>query len=316
MSTLPAPRFVLAGTSHAGSVREANQDSFFIDLTPNGALALVADGMGGHVSGELASQKARDVLSQALRSGHKYPPLAVAEAVQQANLEIFDHAETHPADRGMGTTLTLVFIDDHLALVGHVGDSRAYLVRDGTIRQLTQDHSWVADRVRQGLLNDDEAKRHGWRNIITNSLGTQNSVRLELTALTLRAGDRLLLCSDGLTHLLSDEVLLEVVSQNPPEEAVQDLVRRANERGSPDNVTALVIAVRDAEVRSKLYALPDDLPVSVELGEDDKGLLAVEEAFPYRGRSQRLRRHPLWPYRYWVIGYALLIALFILFGLR
>ena len=307
---------MLAGASHAGSVREANQDSFFIDLTPNGALALVADGMGGHVSGELASQKARDVLAGALRTGHRYPPLAVAEAVQQANLEIFDHAETHPVDRGMGTTLTLVLIDDHLALVGHVGDSRAYLVRDETIRQLTQDHSWVADRVRQGLLNNDEAKRHGWRNIITNSLGTQNSVRLELTALTLRAGDRLLLCSDGLTLLLSDEALLEVVSQNPPEEAVHDLVRRANERGSPDNVTALVIAVRDAEVRSKLYALPDELPVSVELGEDDKGLLAVEEAFPYRGRSQRLRRHPLWPYRYWVVGYALLIALFILFGLR
>ncbi len=316
MSTPPAPRLVLAGTTHAGSVREANQDSFFVNLTPNGALALVADGMGGHVSGELASQKARDVLSGALRGGHKYPPLAVAEAVQRANLEIFDHAETHPADRGMGTTLTLVFIDDHLALVGHVGDSRAYLVRDGAIRQLTQDHSWVADRVRQGLLNDDEAKRHGWRNIITNSLGTQASVRLELTALTLRAEDRLLLCSDGLTLLLSDEVLLEVISQNPPEEAVHDLVRRANERGSPDNVTALVIAVRDAEVRSKLYALPDDLPVSVELGEDDKGLLAVEEAFPYRGRSARLRRHPLWPYRYWVIGYALLIALFIVFGLR
>ena len=111
-------------------------------------------------------------------------------------------------------------------------------------------------------------------------------------------------------------MLLEVVSQNPPDEAVADLIRRANERGSPDNVTALVIAVRDAEVRPKLYALPDDLPVSVELGEDDRGLLAVEDAFPYRGRSARLRRHPLWPYRYWIVGYALLIALFIVFSLR
>lgn len=307
---------MLAGASHAGTVREANQDSFFLDLTPNGALALVADGMGGHVSGELASQKARDALAGALRSGHRYPPLAVAEAVQRANLEIFDHAEANPADRGMGTTLTLVLIDDHLALVGHVGDSRAYLVRDGTIRQLTQDHSWVADRVRQGLLSGDEAKRHGWRNLITNSLGTQNSVRLELSALTLRAGDRLLLCSDGLTLLLSDEVLLEVVAENTPDDAADDLIRRANERGSPDNVTALVVLVREAEVRPKLYTLPAELPVSVELGEDDRGLMAVEDAFPYRGRSARLRRHPLWPYRYWVVGYALLIALFIVFSWR
>ena len=316
MSAAPVPRLELAGDSNAGTVREANQDSFFLELTPNGALALVADGMGGHVSGELASRKARDVLAQALWNYASYPPLAMAEAVQRANLDIFDHAAANPGDRGMGTTLTVVLLDDQLALVGHVGDSRAYLVREGAITQLTQDHSWVADRVRQGLLSGDEARRHGWRNIITNSLGTQPEVRLELSALTLQAGDRLLLCTDGLSLLLPDELLLEVVAHTPPDEAVRELVRRAHERGSPDNVTALVALVREVEARPKAYTLPLEMPVSVLLGEDDEGLASVEAAFPYRGRWAWLRRHPLWSYRGWLLGCALLLALFAFFSLR
>ena len=310
----PPPRLTLAGDSSPGSVREANQDNFFLGTTPQGALALVADGMGGHVSGELASRKARDTLTHALKNGSKYPPLTIAQAVQRANLDIFDHAASHPADHGMGTTLTLVLIDDHLALIGHVGDSRAYLIRDGEITQLTRDHSWVADRVRQGLLSGDEARRHQWRNIITNSVGTQPSVRLELSALTLQAGDRLLLCSDGLSLLLPDELLLQIVQQTPLEEAAHELVRRADERGSPDNVTALVLGVEEITARPKVYTLPAEMPVSVTLGEGNEGLGDVEAAFLYRGRSARLRRHPLWPYRWWLLGCALLLVLFALFS--
>ena len=315
MSSLP-PRLTLAGDSSPGTVREANQDSFFLDTTPNGALALVADGMGGHVSGELASRKARDILAHALKNGSKYPPLTIARAVQRANLDIFDHAAAHPADHGMGTTLTLVVVDDHLALVGHVGDSRAYLIRDGEITQLTRDHSWVADRVRQGLLSGDEARQHQWRNIITNSVGTQPSVRLELSALTLQPDDRLLLCTDGLSLLLPDGLLLQIVQQTPLEEAARELVRRADERGSPDNVTALVLGIGEVAPRPKAYTLPAEMPVSVTLGEGAEGLGAVEAAFMYRGRSARLRRHPLWPYRWWLLGCAALLVLFILFSLR
>ncbi len=216
----------------------------------------------------------------------------------------------------MGTTLTLVLIDDQLALIGHVGDSRAYLIRDGSITQLTHDHSWVADRVRQGLLSEDEAKQHGWRNVITNALGTAPIVRLELSALVLRACDRLLVCSDGLTLLLPDDLILQVVANAAPEDAVAELLRRADERGSPDNVTAALLVAEEVTVRPKAYTLPRELPVTVVLGEDAEALGAVEAAFPYRGRSAKLRRHPLFPYRWWLLGCVSLLALFVLFGLR
>ena len=315
MSTLP-PRLTLAGDSSPGMVRETNQDSFFLDMTPQGALALVADGMGGHVSGELASRKARDALVQALKGGSKYPPLAMAQAVGRANLDIFDYAAAHPGDHGMGTTLTVAVIDDHIAVIGHVGDSRAYLIRDGVITQLTRDHSWVADRVRQGLLSQDEAKRHQWRNIITNSVGTQPEVRLELSALTLQPGDKLLLCTDGLTLLLPDDALLQVLERTPPEEAAHELVRRANERGSPDNVTALVLAVKEVIAQPKIYALPAETPVSVTLGEGAAGLSTVEQAFSYQSRSAWLQRHSFWPYRWWLLGCLALVVLFIFFSFR
>ena len=316
MSTAPSSRILLAGGSSAGLVRTTNQDSLFVELTPQGALALVADGMGGHVSGELASQKARDALVQTLSRSQKHPPLALARAVQRANLEIFDHADAHPENHGMGTTLTLVLIDDQLAVVGHVGDSRAYLIRDGSITQLTHDHSWVADRVRQGLLNEDEAKQHGWRNVITNALGTGPSVRLELSALVLRPGDRLLVCSDGLTLLLPDDLILQTVLNAAPEDAVAELLRRADERGSPDNVTAALLVAEEVAVRPKAYTLPAEMPVTVVLDEDAEALGAVEAAFPYRGRSAKLRRHPLFPYRWWLLGCVSLLVLFAFFSLR
>lgn len=309
-------RITCASASSTGQVQKANQDSVFVGLIPQGALALVADGMGGHKSGELASQKARDTLIQTLARAQKNPPLAIARAVQQANLDIFDYAEAHPESRGMGTTLTVVLLDDHLALVGHVGDSRAYLIRGGSIRQLTRDHSWVADRVRQGLLSDAEAKQHQWRNIITNAVGTKPSVRLELSALTLQPGDRILLCSDGLSLLLADELLLQITQSLPPEDAARELVRRADARGSPDNVTAALLAVGSVEARPKAYTLPSELPVSVELGEGSEGLTRVEAAFPHRGRFAWLRRHPLFPYRWWLLGCLYLLATFLFFGLR
>ena len=311
-----ASPIICASASSTGQVQRSNQDSVFVGLTPQGALALVADGMGGHKSGELASQKARDILITALARAQKHPPLAIARAVQQANLDIFDYAEAHPESRGMGTTLTVVLLDDHVALIGHVGDSRAYLIRAGKIRQLTRDHSWVAERVRQGLLSDAEAKQHQWRNIITNAVGTRPELTLELSALILQLGDRLLLCSDGLTLLLADELLLQLAGSAPPEEAVAELVRRADERGSPDNVTAALLVISSVEARPKAYTLPSDLPVSIDLGEDGAGLARVESAFPHRGRFAAVRRHPLFPYRWWLLGCVYLLAMFLFFGLR
>jgi PPM family protein phosphatase len=137
-------RALYAGLSEAGRVRSINQDSHFVGEMETGYVAVVADGMGGHKTGEVASQKAVETIRGELSQASTHPPAALAKAVQAANLEIFDYASLHPEHQGMGTTLTTVFIDDQVGLVGHVGDSRAYLIRNNGIRQLTFDHSWVS----------------------------------------------------------------------------------------------------------------------------------------------------------------------------
>src|SRR5690606_25038403 len=142
---------VAAGATDAGRVRSVNQDCFFEGrMPPYGHLAVVADGMGGHLSGEGASRRAVEPLPERLARHRAQAPVALARAAQAANVEVYNRAIEKPEHRGMGTTLTAVLIDDQVGLVGHVGDSRAYLLRDGNLIRLTDDHSWVADRVKQG----------------------------------------------------------------------------------------------------------------------------------------------------------------------
>lgn len=309
---------VYAGLSEAGPVRKVNQDSFFAGEVGSGYLAVVADGMGGHSTGEVASQKAVEIIRRELASSHSYPPAALARAVQSANLEIFDYAADHPEHHGMGTTLTSVFIDDQIGLVGHVGDSRMYLVREGTIRQLTHDHSWVAERVRQGTLTNEEARNHRLRNIITNALGALPEVKLDLSSFEVKRGDRLLLCSDGITMLLGDDKLLETVQGFPPAAAAGRLIAAANALGSPDNVTAVVMEVMAVETRPKKYALPPgvhDEPRSVTIGGTMSGIRKVEEAFPRRDFWSDLKRKTWFPYRFWILGSLYMILLIIVFSL-
>ena len=313
---LAATRIHFAGQSEAGEVREVNQDAYFVNKTPQGVLAIVADGMGGHKSGEIASQTAMNVLSRALSKTQNHPPAAIARAVQDANLEIYDYATDHPESRGMGTTLTTLLVDDQVGLVGHVGDSRAYLIREGEIHQLTQDHSWVADRVRQGLLSEEEARHHRWRNIITNALGSTPKFKLDIFHFEVRSGDRLLLCSDGVTTLLSDEVILHILGEHPPEEAAAKLIESANERGSPDNVTAVVLFAETVEAKPKRYALPKEEAASVNIGETMSGIYKVEEAYPSSSRFAKLRRQSWYPYRVWILGCLYLLVLFLYFSLR
>jgi protein phosphatase len=307
-----------AGHSEAGRVRTVNQDSFFVGPIPGkGYLAVVADGMGGHQTGEVASGKAVETLESELGRSRAQPPAAIARAVQAANLAIYDYAYSNPEHRGMGTTLTTIFIDDQVGLVGHVGDSRAYLIRDDEIRQLTHDHSWVADRVRQGLLTEDEAKRHRWRNVITNALGATATFKLDLLHFELHRGDRLLLCSDGVSMLLSEVMMMQIVQENGPEAAAQQLVAEANDRGSPDNITAVVIEVEELEVRPKRYTLPPHYaePASVDISETMSGIRKIEEDFPARTLLSRMRRQPWYPYRMWILGSAYLLVLFLIFSL-
>jgi PPM family protein phosphatase len=305
------------GASHAGMVRVVNQDSFWIgEVSGKGTLAVVADGMGGHQTGEVASQRAVRTFRDSLDRSRATPPTAMARASQAANLEIYEYAVQHPEHRGMGTTLTTVLIDDQVAIVGHVGDSRAYLVRDGQIEQLTHDHSWVADRVRQGLLTEDEARRHRWRNVITNALGATTAFKLDLHHFELREGDRLLLCSDGVSMLLSELMMQQIVSEHPPQPAAERLIEEANDRGSPDNVTAVVLRIVSVAQRPKRYILPGhDDPASIDITDTLSGIRRVEDAFPSRSPFATMRKQPWYPYRLWILGSAYLVLLFLLFSL-
>jgi PPM family protein phosphatase len=312
-----ATRLSYAGVTEAGRVRSINQDSYFVGEMETGYVAVVADGMGGHKTGEVASQKAVETIRQELSEASSHPPGALAKAVQAANLEIFDFASLHPEHQGMGTTLTTVFIDDQVGLVGHVGDSRAYLIRGTDIRQLTFDHSWVAEQVRQGVITQDEARRHRLRNVITNALGSTQEVKLDLLYFEVQQGDKLLLCSDGVSMLLTEDVMKDIVARHAPEEAAKQLIAEANRRGSPDNITAVVLEVEAVETRAKKYALPENYqePKSVTIGHGGTGIRKVEEAFPRQDWAAKLRRHPLYPYRLWLMGILYLLLVLVIFAL-
>jgi len=305
-----------AGASDPGRVRSVNQDSYFVgEVGACGHLAVVADGMGGHTAGEIASRRAVDVLTDTLRHGRAHPPVALARAAQAANVEVYNYAVLHPELRGMGTTMTAVLVDDQVGLVGHVGDSRAYLARDGVLKRLTVDHSWVADRVRQGLLTEGEALRHRWRNVITNAIGATPTFRLDVLHFEVRPGDVILVVSDGVSMLLSEPRMAQLVGELPPAEAVRRLVREANDRGSPDNVTAVVMRVEDVATKQKRYDLRGEplTTATVDIGDTLSGIRRVEEGFPGNGLVSRIKKHPWYPYRFWLAGSAYLLALLVLF---
>jgi protein phosphatase len=232
------------GLSDVGRRRESNEDEFLVE--PRLDLYVVADGMGGHAAGEVASRIAVDSLREAL-SGPRNGGAAVSlrNAVHEANVRICDSIQTHADQRGMGTTLVALLVEDERAIIGHVGDSRAYLLRDGTLRRLTSDHSWVNEQVKLGLLSDEAAQRHPMRNIVTRALGSRTEVAAEVREEGLHSGDVFLLCSDGLNTMLPDEEIEGILARfgSEPEKACRELVARANERGGEDNTTVVVVHV-------------------------------------------------------------------------
>lgn len=308
-----------AGATDAGRVRSVNQDCYFEGrVAHHGHLAVVADGMGGHISGEVASRSAVEALVDSLRRNRAHPPVALARAAQAANVEVYNYAIEHPEHRGMGTTLTAVLVDDQVGLVGHVGDSRAYLVREGKLIRLTDDHSWVADRVRQGLLSEEEASKHRYRNVITNAIGATPTFRLDVLHFEVKPKDVMLVVSDGISMLLSEPLMAQFASTLEPKAAVRRLLREANDRGAPDNVTAVVLAVEEVTPRPKRYDLPErQLEAStVAIGDTISGIREVEDGFPDNGPIGRFRRHPWYPYRAWLVGSVSLLALIVVFLLR
>jgi len=227
-----------AGDSHVGKVRSVNEDAFL--LAP--PLFAVADGLGGHQAGEVASSLAIDTLLEAApRSGDLK---ALGRAVRQANTAVIDAAASGRGRSGMGTTLTAAMVEGTRLTVAHVGDSRAYLLHLGTLEQLTEDHSMVADLVRQGRITAEESRSHPNRSVITRALGSDPNMMPDTFEAEAAPGDRLLLTTDGLTSMVRDEDIEHVLATAAtPSAAVRELVDSALEAGGQDNVTVVVVDI-------------------------------------------------------------------------
>jgi protein phosphatase len=236
------------GLSDVGRCRESNEDNYLCE--PSLGLYAVADGMGGHAAGEIASQLAVDALIETIAGNgagrHEFEATErLREAVTEANRRICESIETHDEQRGMGTTVVVMLAQNDQAFIGHVGDSRAYLFRDGELSRLTVDHSWVSEQVRAGLLTDDAAKHHPMRNIVTRALGSRAQVLVDLQENQMRPGDLYLLCSDGLNAMLGDDEIRDTLNSraDDPEGACRALVDAANARGGEDNTTVVIVRV-------------------------------------------------------------------------
>lgn len=234
-----------ASVSERGLVREENEDRVAIVSDPaRGALlAVVADGMGGHASGEVASRLAVATIARRRRLRARRPDVALAEGFVEANEAIRKAARRDPGRSGMGTTCTALLLRDGEGFCAHVGDSRLYLVRDGAIYLLTEDDSAVMAMVRRGVLTRDEARRHAERNVLERALGTRDEVEAVVwrEPLAVRPSDAFVLCTDGLHDLVDDGEIRDVVTSTRPGPACERLVAMACARGGHDNVSAAVI---------------------------------------------------------------------------
>jgi serine/threonine protein phosphatase PrpC len=229
-----------------GRKRTHNEDYFGHFKTSGEILAIVADGMGGHASGEIASRMAVEIINEiySKERADKDGLEALKSAFQVANFTILQKSLEQEGLNGMGTTATALVLEDDQALVGHMGDSRAYLFRDATVSQLTKDHSLVERMVDQGLLNREEANRHPQRNVIYKTLGVNMDGEVDLLGpIPIRINDIFLLCSDGLTNLVTDQELLEIVTKESPQTACETLIQLANQRGGHDNITVQILKV-------------------------------------------------------------------------
>lgn len=243
----------VAAASDLGLKRPHNEDSHAIwipeepsERDQHGALVVVADGMGGALSGEVASRLAVETVVRVVRESPGEDVLGLLRtAIQEANRVVHDESLSNPELNGMGTTCTAVLIRGDTAWIGHVGDSRAYLIRDDQIRQLTNDHSLVAHLVERREITREQARRDPRRNIVTRSLGPNREIEVDTfrTDVRLRPGDRLLVCSDGLHGPLNDDELAEVVANEDHSTVCEQLIAEANDRGGPDNITAIVAQI-------------------------------------------------------------------------
>lgn len=247
-------KLTTAGLTDPGKVRQNNEDNYWVD--PALGLLIVCDGMGGHAAGEVASQIAvdavREQVAKGLKSGtipsigqkpiHLSPRAhLLTAAVHVANEMVFAASERRPDRKGMGTTLVAALVGEKDFSVAHVGDSRMYLQRDGKLRQITRDHSLVAEQVAKGLMTEEQAEKSDIKNVLTRAVGIAPTVEVDADEYPLKAGDVMMLCSDGLCRMAEDAAISSVISDlKEPSEMCNNLVRLAVERGGKDNVTVVV----------------------------------------------------------------------------
>jgi len=294
-----------ASLTDTGRRRRHNEDAYVCEPP----LFAVADGMGGAQAGELASSLAADALKDSQEPGGSGEE-RVDELIQQANRRVYERQSQDAAASGMGTTMTVALVEDGRVAIGHVGDSRAYLIRSGRLEQLTEDHSLVAELVRSGKLSPEEAEGHPQRSVITRALGTDPDVDVDTFSVETKPGDLFLLCSDGLTSMVDDETILSEVARNRDdlESAAKALVRAANKGGGEDNVTVVFFEVAGAGDLEHTVTLPprEDETKDEEATLDELDKVPAIETMDGRGR----RGEPPGPGRR-LLGAALALTLLV-----
>lgn len=304
-----------AARSDVGSVREHNEDSYLVK-TP---LFVVADGMGGHEAGEVASRIA--VTTMEAHAPKSTSPEALANAVLKANEAVLRGAKDGTGKPGMGTTLTAAFVFEGEATIAQVGDSRAYLLHDGKLQRITRDHSLVADLIEQGRLTEAEARFHPQRSVITRALGSDPNMQPDLYTLHVEEGDRLVLCSDGLCSMIADDEIEALLLDNPaPAQACDALVEEAIIAGGLDNVTVIVIdplgdpPSDEDEVtyfEERVVGVPEDdeedEPV-VESVEPSAAPVASKSAHGRKGKHHKTKQKGRMAPFVWALAFVLILA--------
>jgi PPM family protein phosphatase len=255
----------VGGITDPGRKRRRNEDAYVIEPP----LFAVADGMGGAQAGEVASRLAAAALKESgvERGGEE----RIVSVIQEANRRIYDRSNADPNASGMGTTMTVALVENGQVAFGHVGDSRAYLIRDGMMEQLTEDHSLVAELMRSGKLSPEEAETHPQRSVITRALGTDPDVDVDTFTIAAQTGDVFLLCSDGLTTMVSNETILDLVERNRAsmDKALRALVGAANKGGGEDNITVVAFEITDGVSARDGETLEQALPSRVDTSDED-----------------------------------------------
>jgi PPM family protein phosphatase len=266
------------GLSDTGRRRRHNEDAYVVQPP----VFAVADGMGGAQAGEIASRLAAESLRHELGDGDGVE--RVKAMIQAANRRVYDRAHEKSDLSGMGTTITVALVEDGLVSIGHVGDSRAYLIRGGALEQLTQDHSLVAELQRSGKLSAHEAEHHPQRSVITRALGTDPDVDVDTYTVEPRVGDVFLLCSDGLTTMVGDEAILGIVERHRDDldAAARELVARANRGGGEDNITVVFFDIVDQPIPGS--ERPAEAPV------DDEDTLSELDGVPVIATAEETER--------------------------